>query len=101
MPSKFSPPDWLLDLIKLRDERDQSQGPGPIPGTEWHHFYMVYARICMATDPKSSFRTQWENRRRIITSLNSRITYAMTGRPIATQHLKEAWDVYIVEKLIQ
>jgi len=101
MSSKFSPPEWLLELIKLRDERDQSQGPAPQPGTEWYNFYRVYARICIASDPKAKFRNSWENRQRAVTSLNSRITYAMMGKPIAAQHLKEAWDIYIVEKLIQ
>lgn len=99
--SKSSSPEWLVELIKMRDSRDRSAGEWPpLRGTDYGHFVSVYKRIVAAQDVRWRSRSPFEQGVFIRNSLNSRILYASQGRPVATQHLEEVWNIFITEKLI-
>lgn len=85
----------------MRDSRDRSAGEWPpLRGTDYGHFVSVYKRIVAAQDVGWPARSAFERGVFIRNSLNSRILYASQGRPIATQHLEEVWNIFITEKLI-
>lgn len=101
MPSQFSPPEWLSELIALRDNRDRSLGEWPpARDTDYGHFVAVYWRIAIVQCPYRHAPTAPPARAFIRNSLNSRILYASQGRPVALKHLEEVWNIFITEKLI-